>query len=59
MPGHGMLLPVDGEPCGGARGCRRQANTSMTIMRPPQHGHGGRKSSGSADGSFVAGGAAA
>ena len=47
MRDHGGLLPVDGEQCGGARGGPRQANNSMTIMRPPQHGHGGRKSSGS------------
>jgi hypothetical protein len=32
---------------GGPRGCLHRSNTSMTIMRPPQQGHGGRKSSGS------------
>ena len=28
---------------GGPRGCLHRSNTSMTIMRPPQLGHGGRK----------------
>ena len=32
---------------GGPRGCLHRSNVSMTIMRPPQQGHGGRKSSGS------------
>lgn len=47
MPGHGVLLPVDREPCGDPRGCLHRSNTSITIMRPRQQRHGGRKLSGS------------
>lgn len=34
-------------PDGGARGCCHRAKASITIMRPPQQGHGGRVSGGS------------
>src|SRR5688572_12858152 len=59
MPGHGVFSRFAAVLPGGPRGCLHRSNTSMTIIRPPQHGHGGRKSSGSAAGSFVAGGATA
>jgi hypothetical protein len=48
MPGHGQLSRFVAVASGGPRGCLQRSNTSMTIMRPPQQGHGGRKSSGSA-----------
>jgi len=35
MPGRGVLLPVDGDLCGGPRGCLHRSKVSMTIMRPP------------------------
>ena len=34
---------------GGPRGCLQHSNVSMTIIRPPQQGHAGRKSSGSSE----------
>lgn len=50
-------LPVRWGLFGGPRGCLHRSNISMIIMRPPQHGHGGRKSSGSS-GVSSSGGAA-
>ena len=47
MPGHGAFSRLAAEVPGGPRGCLHRSNTSMTIMRPPQHGHDGRKSAGS------------
>jgi len=47
MPGHGAVVPVGSVACGGARGWRQRSKVSMMSMRPPQHGHGGRASSGS------------
>jgi hypothetical protein len=55
MPGYGHFSGFAAAACGGPRGCFHRSNTSMTIMRPPQHGHSGRKSSGCADGSSTAG----
>ncbi len=34
-------------------GCLHRSNISMIIMRPPQHGHDGRKSSGSSGGIVI------
>ena len=42
MSGHGAVSRFVADACGGPRGCFHRSNTSMTIMRPPQHGHGGR-----------------
>lgn len=48
MPGHGAVSRIGADAFGGPRGCLlHRSNTSMTIMRPPQQEHGGRKSSGS------------
>lgn len=47
MPGHGVVSWFGVVLSGGPRGCRQRSNVSITIMRPPQQGHGGRKSSGS------------
>ncbi len=44
VPGHEAFLPVEVVPCGGARGWFQRAKASMTTMRPPQQGHGGRVS---------------
>ena len=49
MPDHGAVSRFVAGLSGGPRGCLQRSNTSMTIMRPPQHGHGGRKSCGSPD----------
>src|ERR1700693_1763540 len=46
VPGHDAIIRVRGGARGGARGCIRRSKISMMIMRPPQHGHGGRGSSG-------------
>ena len=35
------LVAVVAVVSGGPRGCFHRSNTSMTIMRPPQQGHGG------------------
>lgn len=45
MPGHDTSSRRGAAACGGARGWRQRAKVSMTIMRPPQQGHGGPKSS--------------
>jgi hypothetical protein len=42
VPGHGVIIPVDAGDAGGARGCIRRWKASIMIMRPPQHGQGGR-----------------
>lgn len=47
--GSWRAAPGRWESCGGPRGSLQRSNTSMTIMRPPQHGHSGWKSSGSSD----------
>lgn len=59
MPGHGASSRMGGVVAGGARGCCQRAKASITIMRPPQQGHGGRVPSGSAGVSFSGGGATA
>jgi hypothetical protein len=46
MPGHEAISRFVAGASGGPRGCLHRSNTSMTIIRPPQQGHGGRKSSG-------------
>jgi hypothetical protein len=45
VPGHDAIIRVDW----GARGCVGRSKISMMIMRPPQHGHGSRRSSGVTD----------
>jgi len=57
MPGHGAVVPVGLVACGGAQGCRQRSKVSMTTMRPPQQGHGGRASSGSTGAAAATGGA--
>ena len=53
------LGPDPGSDGGGSRGPPPRSKVSMTIMRPPQHGHGGRWSVGAvAVASVVASGAA-
>lgn len=47
LRGHEAASRVVAVASGGLRGCFQRAKTSMTIMRPPQQEHGGRKSSGS------------
>lgn len=59
VQGHGAILPDGDEGCGGARGCRHRSKVSMTIMCPPQQGHGGRMSVGSCGWSSSGGGATA
>ena len=44
MPGHAHILPARAEDEGGPRGCHLKGKVPVTIMRPPQHGHGGRRS---------------
>ena len=46
VPGHDGA-PVAAAARGGARGCIQRSKVSMTRMRPPQHGQGGRGSGGS------------
>ena len=46
VPGHGGALPVGRGRKGVALGWLQRAKVSMMIMCPPQHGHGGRASSG-------------
>ncbi len=48
MPGHGVISRFGDVSDGGARGWHHRAKVSMTTMSPPQYGHGGRVSSGSA-----------
>ena len=40
MPGRDAFSRFVAAACGGPRGWRQRSNTSMTIMRPPQQGHG-------------------
>lgn len=47
MPGHGAVSRFVADASGGPRGRPQRSNVSMTIMRPAQQGHDGRKSSGS------------
>lgn len=42
VPGHGVIVPVDVGQTGGPRGCIQRWKVSVMIMRPPQHGQGGR-----------------
>ena len=49
MPGHGAFYQLVAVASGGPRGCLQHSNVSMTIIRPPQQGHAGRKSSGSSE----------
>lgn len=42
VPGHGSFSRLVAVAPGGPRGCLQRSNVSMTIMRPPQQGHGGR-----------------
>jgi len=42
VPGHDGVIPDGGNGNGGARGCALHRKTSMTTMRPPQQGQGGR-----------------
>lgn len=58
VPDHGTHLPA-GVGTGGARGWRQRSKNSMTTMRPPQHGHGGRVSGGSTGASAPTGSATA
>ena len=58
-PGHGSVFPVEAVFCGGARGCIQRPKVSMMIMRPPQHGQGGRESDGSSGSDGSNGGGAA
>ncbi len=46
MPDHGVVFRVGGADCGGARGWHQRAKSSIMVMCPPQHGHGGRRSGG-------------
>ncbi len=57
MPGHGAVVPVAAVACGGARGWHQRSKVSTITMCPPQHGHGGRTSGGSASASATAVGA--
>jgi len=59
VPDHGTHLPAGVGTGGGARGWRQRSKNSMTTIRPPQQGHGGRASDGSAGISSKAGGATA
>ena len=59
VPGHDGVLPVGLGRCGGALGLLQRVKVSMMIMCPPQHGHGGRTSSGSSGRSSSGGGATA
>ena len=56
MPGHDAIVRIGVAALGGARGWRRRANTSMTVILPPQHGHGGIGSTGSLIGVSAASG---
>jgi hypothetical protein len=47
VPGHGVIIPVGAADTGGPRGSIPLWKVSMMIMRPPQQGHGGRRSGGS------------
>jgi hypothetical protein len=47
VPGHGVIIPVDAGAVGGPRGCIQRWKVSVMIMRPPQHGQGGRGSASS------------
>lgn len=58
MPGHDALSRFVAAVSGGPRGCRQRSNTLVTIIRPPQHGHGGRISFGSSAASSAGGGTA-
>lgn len=49
MPDHGTSSRIGKVDAGGARGWHQRAKLSITIMRPPQYGHGGRASSGRSD----------
>jgi len=40
VPGHDTAVPVQAGDDGGARAWAARPKISMTIMRPPQHGHG-------------------
>ena len=57
MPGHGALPRFGALEAGGARGWHHRSNLSMTTMRPPQQGQGGRTSAGSSGVSSSGGGA--
>ena len=59
MPGHGVVIPVDAGEAGGARGCIQRSKVSVMIMRPPQHGQGGRGSVSSTGSSGCAAGGTA
>ncbi len=45
---HGTMIPNGRSEPGGARDWAALWKISMTTMRPPQHGHGGRGSVGEA-----------
>lgn len=59
MPGHGASSRMDGMTDGGARGHCQRAKASITIICPPQQGHGGRVSGGSSGVPSSGGGAIA
>ena len=46
MPGHDVTVRVGVTESGGARACLPCSKVSMIVIRPPQHGHGGRWSGG-------------
>src|ERR671918_417665 len=46
LGGHAASVLIPGSGRGGSRGPPPRSKVSMTIMRPPQHGHGGRWSVG-------------
>ena len=48
VPGHGAIIPAGGRKRGGARARKVGSKMSMTTMRPPQQGHGGFGTGGSA-----------
>src|SRR5918994_5264124 len=51
--GHAASVLTPGSGDGGSRGPPPRSKVSTTIMRPPQHGHGGRWSVGAAAAALV------